>query len=164
VIWFVLYILAIVLANGLVAVFGLISVGPLLVPAGTFAAGLTLGLRDLLQRDKGARWSIIAILIGAAISAVFSPQLALASGAAFLLSELLDLLVYTRLLQRGWVPAVVASNIAGGALDTWLFLVLAGFWSWPAFVGVVLVKWAATLPILLIWRWQRDLVIRRRPA
>jgi hypothetical protein len=163
-IWFVLYIAAIVLANWLITIFGLVPIGPLLVPAGSFAAGLTFGLRDLLQRDKGRWWAIVAIVIGAALSAILSPQLAVASGVAFLLSELLDLAVYTRLLERGWVPAVVLSNLAGGMLDTWVFLVLAGFFSWPAFLGVVVVKWAATVPVLLVWRWQRDLAIGRRPA
>lgn len=149
-VWLVAYIGSIVLANWLVVMFGLIPIGPLVIPAGTFAAGLTFGLRDLVQRDLGKRWSVVAILIGAGLSALLSPQLALASGVAFLLSELLDFAVYTRLLARGWAPAVIGSNAVGGLLDTALFLVLAGFWSWPALVGVVLVKWLMTAPILAL--------------
>lgn len=157
-IWLVCYILAIVGANALVVAFGLLPLGPFLIPAGTFLAGLCFGLRDLLQRDMGKRWAVVAILVGAGLSALLSPQLALASGAAFLVSELLDFAIYTRLLRRGWVPAVVASNVAGGVLDTALFLLLAGFWSWPALVGVVLVKWLMTLPVLAVWQ------AGRRPA
>ena len=153
-IWLVAYTGSIVLANWLVIAFGLLPIGPLLIPAGTFAAGLTFGLRDLVQRDLGKRWTVIAILVGAGLSALLSPQLALASGAAFLASELLDFAVYTRLLARGWVPAVVASNVVGGLLDTALFLVLAGFWSWPALIGVVLVKWLMTAPILALGAWR----------
>lgn len=151
--WLVLYIAAIVGANAAVMAFGLIPIGPLLVPAGTFLAGLTFGLRDLLQRDKGKVWTVGAILIGAGLSALLSPQLAVASGAAFLLSELLDLAVYSRLLRRGWTVAVVGSNVIGGLADTALFLLLAGFWSWPALVGVILIKWSMTLPILALGAW-----------
>jgi hypothetical protein len=153
-IWFFLYIGSIVLANWLITVVGLVAIGPLLVPAGSFAAGLTFGLRDLLQRDKGRRWAIIAILVGAAVSVLLSPQLALASGAAFLLSELLDQVIYTRLLARDWTLAVVASNIAGSIVDTILFLFLAGFLAGPVLAGTVLVKWLAILPILAIARYR----------
>lgn len=151
-IWLVLYAAAIVAANWLIVLFGLIEVGPLVVPAGTFAAGLTFGLRDLVHRDLGARWALVAIVIGAALSALLSPSLALASGVAFLVAELLDLLVYTRLLQRGWTTAVVGSNAVGSVVDTALFLALAGFFAWPALLGTVLVKWLATVPVLLLRR------------
>lgn len=151
--WFVLYIAAIWLANWMITVWGLVPVGPLLVPAGTFAAGLVFGLRDLVQRDLGARWAIIAILVGTGLTALLSPQLALASGTAFLLSEVLDLVVYTRLLERGWTVAVVASNIAGSIADSVVFLLLIGFLAGPVLVGSVLVKWIAILPILYVSRW-----------
>ena len=162
-IWFLLYIASIVLANWLITVFGLIAIGPLLVPAGSFMAGLTFGLRDLLQRDLGRWWSIIAIVLGTGVSAAFSPQLALASGTAFLLSELLDLLVYTKLLDRGWTTAVVGSNIAGSVVDTVVFLALAGFLGGSVLAGTVLVKWLAIVPVLLLWR-VRDLPERSRAS
>jgi uncharacterized PurR-regulated membrane protein YhhQ (DUF165 family) len=144
-----------VLANWLLMVFGLIDLGPLTVPAGTFAAGLVFGLRDLVQRDLGARWALVAIVVGALLSALLSPALALASGVAFLVAELLDWAVYQRLLRRGWTAAVVGSNVVGSVVDTGLFLLLAGFWSWPALLGAVVVKWLATLPVLglaRVWR------------
>lgn len=153
--WLVLYAAAIVGANWLLVTFGLVPIGPVLVPAGTFAAGLVFGLRDLVHRDLGARWALVAIVIGALLSALLSPALALASAVAFLLAELLDLLVYTRLLRRGWTTAVVGSNVVGSVVDTTVFLLLAGFFAWPALVGAVIVKWLATLPVLALGRWQR---------
>lgn len=154
-VWLALYAAAIVGANWLIVTFGLVAIGPLVVPAGTFAAGLVFGLRDLVHRDLGARWALVAIVVGAALSALLSPSLALASGVAFLFAELLDLAVYTRLLRRGWMPAVVGSNIVGGVADTALFLLLAGFFAWPALIGSVLVKWAATLPVLAVGVWRK---------
>jgi hypothetical protein len=153
-VWVIGYIVCIFGANWALASFGLVPLGPLLVPAGSFFAGLTFGLRDLVQRDMGKSYAVFAILCGAGLTALISPQLALASGAAFLLSELLDFGIYTRLLARGWVPAVVASNVAGGLVDTALFLALAGIPLWPAVVGATIVKWAMTLPILALGAWR----------
>jgi uncharacterized PurR-regulated membrane protein YhhQ (DUF165 family) len=151
VIWCVLYVLSIVAANWAITTFGLVPVGSLLVPAGSFAAGLTFGFRDLVQRDLGRRWTIIAILAGAALSALLSPALALASGAAFLLSELLDFAIYDRLRARTWTGAVAASNAAGSVLDTALFLWLAfGAVAWPVLIGTVLAKWLMIAPVLAL--------------
>ena len=50
---------------------------------------------------------------------------------AFLVSELADLAVYEPIRKRGWLPAVVASNIVGICVDSALFLWLA-FGSLPS--------------------------------
>jgi queuosine precursor transporter len=84
-----LYIGTIFAANWALATFGLIPVGfGLLAPAGVLFAGLALSLRDRVQDALGRRATLAAILFGALCSALVSPRLALASGAAFLLSEL----------------------------------------------------------------------------
>jgi uncharacterized PurR-regulated membrane protein YhhQ (DUF165 family) len=119
----------VVVANWLVARFGLVTAGfGLLVPAGTYAAGLALGLRDALDRVGGLRWVLGAIAAGILLSAVLaSPTLAVASAAAFGLGELADLLVWRRLRKAGWRRALVASNAVGALVDTCVFLPLAGF-------------------------------------
>src|SRR3954447_9871108 len=92
------YVAVIVLANWAIQQFGLVPVGfGLLAPAGVYFAGLAFTLRDLVQEQLGRKWTLVAIVVGAAVSAVLSPQLALASGIAFLLSELADFAVYTPL-------------------------------------------------------------------
>ena len=122
------YIATVFVANWLTGSFGLVVVGfGLLVTAGTYSAGFALGLRDALHEVGGIRWVLAGIAVGAALSAVVSPSLALASGAAFLLAELLDLAVYTPLRRRGHRRAVIASNLVGGIADTLVFLALAGF-------------------------------------
>jgi uncharacterized PurR-regulated membrane protein YhhQ (DUF165 family) len=123
------YVSTVVLANWLTSSFGLVAAGfALLVPAGTYAAGLALGLRDVLQDAAGVRWVLAAIAIGTALSFVVAdPFIAVASGTAFLVAELADLAVYTPLRRRGWRRALVASNVVGSAVDTLLFLWIAGF-------------------------------------
>ena len=51
--------------------------------------------------------------------------LALASAAAFAISELCDFAVYTPLVRRGFALAVVLSCVAGAAIDSAAFLWLA---------------------------------------
>lgn len=123
-----------------------------LVPAGLYWAGLSFGLRDALHEAAGAAWTVAMILVGAGLSALIDPAFALASGVAFLLSELLDLAVYSPLRERRWVVAVAASNAAGAVADSLIFLTLAFGWTaavngwWPLTVG----KAVMILPALLI--------------
>jgi uncharacterized PurR-regulated membrane protein YhhQ (DUF165 family) len=87
-----------------------------------------------------------------------TPQLALASGVAFLVSELADMAVYTPLRRKGWARAVAASNAVGATVDTLLFLTLAGFpVTWQSVLGQLAGKvlWATLVPVLAV------LVVRR---
>ncbi len=115
-------------ANWLVSTFGVIPAGfGLMVPAGTYAAGLALGLRDGLDRLGGFTWVLPTIALGVVLSVVLaSPGIAVASAAAFALGELTDLFVWRRLRRSGWRRALVASNAVGAVVDTCVFLPLAG--------------------------------------
>lgn len=154
------YIASITLANYLTAHYGFIPVGfGLTATAGTIAAGLTLGLRDITQDAWGRLGTITLILAGAALSAaVATPALALASGAAFLLSETADMAIYTPLRARAetgdakWASAVAASNTIGALIDTILFLALAfgtAAITPTAVAGQLLGKTWATLAIII---------------
>lgn len=138
-------------ANWLTAEYGLVPVGfGLVVAAGTFAAGAVLLVRDVVQ-DLGGRWWVLAAIVaGAAVSAVLAgPKLALASGAAFAVSELADAAVYTPLRRRGWARAAMLSGVAGAVVDSLLFLWLAGFPVWSSMPGQVLVKVAVTAAVVV---------------
>lgn len=146
------------LANWMTNRWGFVHLGPFAFTAGTYAAGLSFGLRDALQEASGRSKVIGAILVGAALSALVSPSLALASGVAFLLSESLDLAIYTPLRERHWHAAVVASNLAGGLADTLLFLWLAfgaAAVSGPAVTGQMAGKALMVLPGLVVVRCVR---------
>jgi len=154
------YIAAIVAANWLTAHYGLIPVLPgLLVTAGTYSAGLALLLRDAVQDAAGRLAVLVAISVGGAVSWVMStPALAVASVAAFLVSELSDMAVYAPLRRKGWARAVLASNLVGSVLDTVVFLALAGFGLTVAGVAGQLVGkvlWATLLPIVMVKAVQR---------
>lgn len=144
------FLLLAVAANVLTAEYGMIPVGlGLIATAGTWAAGLVLLARDWVH-DTAGRWAVLGcIAAGAALSwAMTNPALALASGAAFAISELADLAVYTPLRRRGWAKAAIASNLVGSAVDTVVFLALAGFPIWQAMPGQMLAKTTATVAVV----------------
>jgi uncharacterized PurR-regulated membrane protein YhhQ (DUF165 family) len=168
------YVATIVAANWAIGTFGLVPVGfGLWAPAGVYCAGLAFTLRDLTQESLGRRWTVVAILVGAGLSALISPAFALASGAAFLLSELADFAVYTPLRTRRWLLAVLASNSVGLVIDSALFLLLA-FGSLEFLAGQVVGKaWMTLLAIgaLALWRgrgrvalWRHHPDAAREPA
>ena len=134
--------------------------------AGTAAAGLCLLARDWVHHAAGRAAVLACIAAGAALSAALAaPRLALASAAAFTLSELADLLVYQRLRRHGWIAAALASNAAGAPVDTVLFLALAGFPIWPAVPGQLWVKAIATVvPVTLVAAIRALLRHRLRPT
>ena len=137
----------------------LIPVAPgLMAPSGVLMAGIALVLRDLVQRRLGVTASSLAILAGAALSALLAPPaLVIASAVAFLLSEFADLAVYTPLARRGLVLAVVASGMAGLVVDSIVFLWLA-FGSLDFLPGQIVGKaWMvlASIPFVA-WLRRRD--------
>ena len=150
------YIATIVLANWAIQAFGVVPVGlGLMAPAGVYFAGLAFTLRDLVQEELGRAWTVAAIVVGAAVSALISPQFALASGVAFLVSELADFAVYTPLRRRNWLAAVALSNTVGLVADSVLFLSLA-FGSLDFLAGQVVGKlWMTLLAVALLWTVRR---------
>lgn len=121
-------LLAVIIAtNAVTSTLGVVTWLGMTATAGTWLAGLAFIARDWLHESGGPRWVLPAIIAGAALSAVLSPTLALASGVAFLLAELSDWAVYSPLRNRGKVRAALASNIVGSIVDSAAFLLIAGF-------------------------------------
>jgi len=156
------YVAAIVAANWAIARFGIVPVGfGLMAPAGVFFAGLCFEFRDLVQDTLGRWWAVVAILIGAFLSAFISKQFAVASGVAFLLGELADFTIYTPMRQRFWLVAMIVANTIGDIVDSAIFLYLA-FGSLNFITGQVIGKAYCTLiPVALLWIIRHFLQARR---
>lgn len=131
----------------------------LMAPSGVLLIGIALVLRDFVQRDLGPKWTLGAIAFGAALSAVIAPPaLVVASGVAFLLSELADMAVYTPLRERRLALAVLASGVVGAVVDSAVFLWLA-FGSLAYLDGQIVGKlWASLAGFAVL------AVLRRREA
>jgi queuosine precursor transporter len=158
------FLLTIPAANWLIGNFGTVCVpnGPCLIPvgfglmapSGVLMIGLALVLRDIVHERMGARAAMAAILIGGALSFLIAPPaLAIASTAAFLLSEMADLGVYAPLRKRRLGLAVLASGVVGAAVDSAVFLWLA-FGSLEYLPGQVVGKvWMSVIAFAFIaWR------------
>lgn len=130
----------------------------LMAPSGVLVIGAALMLRDAVQQQLGLAWALAAIVAGAMLSGfVAPPALVVASAAAFLLSELADLAVYTPLRRRGLALAVIASGIVGAFVDSALFLWLA-FGSLDFMAGQVLGKLYASVLAAGVLAWRRPVV------
>lgn len=166
------YVVCIIAANWAIVTFGQTSVGfGLIAPAGVWFAGATFAARNFTQQTLGRRWGYAAIVVGAALSAFISANvtlggplaLPLASGAAFLLSETADALVWTRLRSAGlWIGAMVAGEVAAQVIDSALFLFLA-FGSLSFLAGQVIGKWETVIPVALgMWAYRAILARHTR--
>lgn len=150
-----MFLLTIPLANWLIGHVGtcvpdgpcLIPVAPgLMAPSGVLMIGLALALRDAVQGRMGPWVTIGLIGAGGVASALVAPvALALASAAAFVISELADFLVYTPLRRTRMVSAVLFSGVAGAVIDSVVFLSIA-FGSLDYLTGQVVGKlWMSVL-------------------
>lgn len=134
----------------------LIPVGiGLFAPSGVLMVGLALVLRDYVHHILGWKAAMGAIAAGVALSFwTANPAIAVASAAAFALSELADLAVYAPLARRRMVMAVALSGVAGAAVDSAAFLWMA-FGSLDFIAGQVVGKlWAtaAAMGVLMFWK------------
>jgi uncharacterized PurR-regulated membrane protein YhhQ (DUF165 family) len=137
----------------------LVPVAPgLLAPSGVLMVGLCLVLRDLVQRRLGPGWTAWAIVFGAILSAWVAPRaLVFASAAAFLLSEFVDMAVYTPLQKKRLVLAVLLSGLVGLTIDSIVFLYVA-FGNLDFLAGQIVGKaWITVLSLPFIhWIRSRD--------
>jgi len=155
------YLACIVGANASLDHWGMILVFGTMLPAGVWFAGASFTMRDILDDLGGRVWVLLAIVGGGAISYLFAPSFALASAAAFLLSETFDWAVYSPLRERRWWLAVILSNVVGSTADSLLFLWLA-FGSVTGWFPLTVAKAAVTLPFLVLMWWWRRAVSRHR--
>lgn len=97
---------------------------------GAFTYPVAFLVNDLTNRTLGPVRARQVVLVGFAIAVVLSvilatPRIAIASGAAFLLAQLLDVSIFDRLRRSAWWQAPLLSSVVGSVIDTLLFFGLA---------------------------------------
>jgi len=120
-----------------------------------FSYPIAFLVTDVMNRvyGPGAARRVIAVgfIFGVALSWYLAdPRIALASGTAFLVAQMLDVSVFNRLRDGVWWKAPLVSSIIGGTVDSLLFWTLAfyasdfaGWWNY----GIV--DWAVKLTITI---------------
>ncbi|VAV90472.1 Putative preQ0 transporter YhhQ [hydrothermal vent metagenome] len=117
----------------------------------TIVTGLVLVVRDFAQREVGHK-VLLAMLIALALTVVLAgPRLALASGAAFAISELVDwsLFTFTRLRLS---TRVFLSSLIAAPIDSVVFLLGAGFFTTANAIMSVLGKMVGAVVVALVVR------------
>ncbi|MEQ8396483.1 VUT family protein [Thalassobaculum sp.] len=109
---------------------------------GALTYPLAFLVTDLTNRILGAaparRVVYVGFAVGVLLSIVFADlRIALASGSAFLLAQLLDIWIFDRLRRQSWWKAPIVSSLIASALDTAVFFTAAF-----AFTALPWVTWA----------------------
>jgi queuosine precursor transporter len=124
--WVALYIASIVAVNWL-----FIHVPPVATPLGdlylaTFIVGLVFVLRDYAQRQIGHYVLFATFVAGVITWFMVDPALAVASLAAFAISETVDWAIYS-FTNRPLQKRILVSSLLSVPVDTLVFLHLASF-------------------------------------
>ncbi len=95
-----------------------------------FTYPVSFFVTDVTNRKLGPGAARRVVYAGFAIAVVLSallatPRIAVASGTAFLVAQLIDVRIFDRLRRSVWWMPPLASSIVGSAIDTVLFFALA---------------------------------------
>ncbi len=117
---------------------------------GAFSYPVAFLVTDLANRrfgPAGARRVVYAgFVLAVALSVVFAtPRIAIASGTAFLIAQLLDIGLFTRLRGRAWWMPPFVSSVVSSAVDTAIFFSFA-FYCGPVF-GLTIAEWLGQVGI-----------------
>ncbi len=116
---------------------------------------------DLINRALGPAAARLVVYLGFLLAVILSlflatPRIALASGTAFLMAQLLDITVFNRLRRGSWWRAPFVSSSVGSILDTALFFSIAFAGTGVPWVtlgfGDLAVKFAAAVLFLAPFR------------
>jgi uncharacterized PurR-regulated membrane protein YhhQ (DUF165 family) len=141
------YVLSIVLVNiGFVFITPIPLLGEMFPPMSLIVGAIFI-LRDFAQREIGHR-VLGAMAVGAILSYFMAdPFIAIASVAAFFISEIVDWAVYTY-TKKPLRQRILLSSAIGTPIDSAVFLLILGFFS-P--LGFLLMTVAKMIAAIVIW-------------
>jgi len=130
---------------------------------GALTYPLAFLINDLVNRFHGAAIARKVVYVGFAIGVIISlsvesieTRIAIASGTAFLIAQLLDVFIFDRLRRGSWWIAPSVSSAISSIVDTALFFGIAfigtglPWMQWAT--GDLGVKWAVAAFALLVYR------------
>lgn len=97
---------------------------------GAFTYPIAFLVTDLTNRRFGPAAARKVVIAGFVIAVVLSiwlatPRIAIASGTAFLVAQLLDVTIFDRMRRLAWWKAPITSSFIGSVIDTILFFGIA---------------------------------------
>lgn len=140
-----LYLFSIVLVNYLFTIIPSIGAWQ---PV-SLVVGVVFILRDFSQREVGHKVILVMLLGGAISYFMASPFVAVASITAFMISEMVDWMVYT-LSKKPLRQRILLSSALSTPVDSAVFLLIIGHFGWITFLIMVVSKMASAL---VVWRY-----------
>ena len=135
---------------------------------GAFSYPIAFLITDLANRSYGkliARNIVyIGFIIGVSFTLLFSTnfadfisiRIAIGSGTAFLLAQLLDVQIFDKLRKKDWFVAPLTSSIVGSTVDTFLFFSISFYATGVPWItlslGDLAIKILVTLIMLIPFR------------
>jgi uncharacterized PurR-regulated membrane protein YhhQ (DUF165 family) len=97
---------------------------------GAFTYPFAFLVSDLTNRYDGPGRARAVVLVGFAVALCLSaylstPRIAIASATAFLVGQLLDIAVFSRLRNRFWLLPPLSASLLGSLIDTVIFFSIA---------------------------------------
>jgi uncharacterized PurR-regulated membrane protein YhhQ (DUF165 family) len=97
---------------------------------GAFTYPFAFLVSDLTNRYDGPGRARAVVLVGFAVALCLSaylstPRIAIASATAFLVGQLLDIAVFSRLRNRFWLLPPLSASLLGSLIDTAIFFSIA---------------------------------------
>ena len=129
---------------------------------GAFSYPVAFLITDLANRSYGkliARQIVyIGFVIGISFTLLFSTnfadlisiRIAVGSGTAFLIAQLLDVQIFDRLRRKKWFIAPITSSLIGSTVDTFLFFSIAFYATGIPWVTLSLCDLAVKIFVALI--------------
>ncbi len=101
-----------------------------LLTFGAFTYPVAFLVTDLTNRQFGPTAARKVVFVGFIAGVILSvllatPRIAVASGSAFLVGQLLDISVFNRLRRQAWWKAPLIGSVIGSVLDTVIFFSLS---------------------------------------
>jgi queuosine precursor transporter len=128
---------------------------------GAFSYPVVFLVTDLTNRAVGAAaarkvaWAGFAVAV--VVSLALAPwRIAVASGSAFIVSQILDIVVFNRWRQGSWWKAPFIGSLVASVVDTAIFFFIAfagtGMDWWSLTVGDLGMKWLMAVVLLAPYR------------
>lgn len=97
---------------------------------GAFTFPFAFLVTDLTNRYDGPGRARLVVVIGFVVALVLSfylatPRIAIASASAFLVGQLLDIAIFSRLRNRFWLVPPLTGSLLGSLIDTLIFFTVA---------------------------------------
>tara|TARA_Y100001958_G_C21129119_1_gene470964 strand:+ start:307 stop:882 length:576 start_codon:yes stop_codon:yes gene_type:complete len=136
---------------------------------GAFTYPIAFLITDLANRSYGKETAKKIVYFGFFIgifftlffstnfSEVISVRIAIGSGTAFIVAQLLDVQIFDKFRKKAWFVAPLSSSIVGSTVDTFLFFSISFYGTGVPWVtlslGDLLVKLVVTLIMLIPFRF-----------